>query len=144
MSAEEKTAWKEYISLVSELIDKRENYQKILGKVAATIQEEFGANSLIGFANEIKETSGRKISPNTLRNYAWTYKLIGHLKLPEDLTYTAIQHLASVDNPEKWFEMFTKKGWSSGQLIRAIKTFKGVKEKQKIVICSHCGKENYV
>lgn len=132
--------WEPYVQEVSGLIESRETYQRKLGQIASTIQELFGANALVGFADEIENTTGRKVSHKTLRNYAWVWNKVGQLELPEDLTYRALQALASTENPKKWVDTLIEHGLSSAELIRLIRKDKGLDDnKKKTILCPQCG-----
>ncbi|MCB1712870.1 MAG: hypothetical protein KDH96_10435, partial [Candidatus Riesia sp.] len=110
ITMEENKAWQEYVQVVSEMVETRETYQRKLGQISATVQELFGSNALAGFAEDIKESTGRSVSPKTLRNYAWVWKKIGNLELPEDITYRALQAIASTEDPDKWAHLLMDEG----------------------------------
>ena len=131
--------WEIYIQEVSTLIEARETYQRKLGKISSEIQSKFGSGALIGFADEIAESTGRKVSPKTLRNYAWVHDKLGNLELPEDITYRAMQSLSSMENPKEWLDKMLSNGWSSSELIFHIRASRGLNNGKKETLCPNCG-----
>jgi len=119
-----------YIIKITKLIENREKYQLIMGKVSHEIQEVGG--SLKGFAEDLRETTGQVISYKTLQNYAWVHSRTSHLKLPEDISYRARQAIAGSEDPERWVKEI-KNGASSAQIFRMIKGEPEIKK------CPFCG-----
>lgn len=126
-----------YVLQISDLVEKREKYQRLLGKIASEATQKYGPESLKQIAHLVQETTGRKLSLSTLRNYRWTYERVNDLKLPEDLSYYVLQKIASSENPKGWARRIKKEGLSSNEVARL---FRGEKEK-KTVICYHCQRE---
>jgi hypothetical protein len=135
----ENPEWNECVSQVSTLIENKEKYQRLLAKNASIIKKNFGTKALVDFALEVSEQTGRKISPTTLRNYAWVSEKIEGLNLPEDLSFNAYQAIAGSKDPLKWATEVHNSGLSSGEIIRFIKIEKGIKDKKKETICPACG-----
>lgn len=130
--------WDNYVQEISKLVEGRESYQKRLGKISSEILYSLGLDALKQFAESVKETTGIKISFHTLRNYGWTYKQLEGLDIPEDISYIAMQALAGTGNAKVWLHKALKEGWSSQQLIREIRSAKGLPDKNKRK-CPQCG-----
>lgn len=135
------TEWEGYVQEVAVLIENREKYQRKLGEIAADVQAEQGSAALEGFAEDVKETTGRTISHKTLRNYAWVWNQTSHLELPLDITYRAQQALAGTPEPDKWFKKMIDEGWSSAELVLHIRKAKGLDVDKKRILCENCAKE---
>jgi hypothetical protein len=131
--------WEEYLVQVSDLVEKREKYQKVLGQVSFTISERYGAEALDRFANELLETSGYKVSPTTLRSYRWVWEKTKDLNLPEDMPYRIYREIAGTKDPASWAERIIKEGLSAPDAIRQIRLEKGLDSDKKETICPHCG-----
>lgn len=135
------TEWEGYIQQVADLIESREGYQRRLGEIASDIQATQGSAALLGFAEDVKENTGRTISHKTLRNYAWVWNQTSQLELPLDITYRAQQALSGTPEPGKWLNRMLENGWSSAELIFHIRKAKGLKTDKSPVLCENCGKE---
>ena len=109
--------WDIYLVKVSELLEARENYQKILGRMAFEISEKYGPSLLADFSNDIKEGYGLSISPSTLRNYKWVWEKTNKLALPEDISYRTLQYIASSGKPEYWATKIKEEGLSSAMVF---------------------------
>ena len=134
-----------YVQQVADLVEKRENYQRFLGQVSSTVNELYGKEALLKLADEVEETTGRKISYTTLRNYKWVWERTCSLDLPEDLSYRCLQTIAGSDTPEKYADLIREKGYSSAEIIRLIREEKGLpNEKKKTYLCKECGAENEI
>lgn len=130
--------WDTLVSTVATCVESREFYQKILGKVASSVGSKYGEKRIFQLSSSIEEMTGRKISPDTLRNYRWVWEKVGHLSIPDDVPYTAYKTLASTDHPEEWLQKMLDNGWSAAQLLREIKIAKGESPK-KPHVCPNCG-----
>jgi hypothetical protein len=130
--------WEEYIRIVADAINVRENYQRSLGKVAHEITDRYGSESLKDFASEVKDTYGVSISASTLRNYRYVWERTSELDLPEDLSYRTLQYIASSENPKKWEKRINEEGLSSPEVYKLIREEKGLDKKVKKVECPHC------
>jgi hypothetical protein len=128
--------WGDFITEVSTLIENKENYQKRLGQLSATIVELNGSEALKDFAGEVTENTGYKVSPITLRNYAWVYLKTVNLNLPDDMPFRIYQALAGVEKQDPYVKMI-EEGYSAGEVIRKIREDKGYTKKE--VICPKCG-----
>lgn len=134
--------WDELIVQASNLIESREKYQRVLGKIAHDIANEYGFDKLNDFSRDLQETYGLSISPSTLKNYKWVHEKVSKLKLPEDLSYRTLQFIASSGRPKYWAKRIRKEGLSSPQVYRLLREEKGLDKKvRKTVICSQCGYE---
>ena len=134
--------WQEYLVIVADHLEKKEKYQKTLGQISNAIVEAYGSNSLQGFADEIAENYGMRISPKTLANYGWVWKNTKDLDLPEDIGFQVYQLLAGVEDKEKYVKRIINEGMSTPQAAKMIKEGKGVKPKTRKFICSSCGAPN--
>lgn len=139
----EDESFQEYVQLISDLVEKREGYQRSLGQTASTVVSMYGNDALIKLADEVAENSGIKISITTLRNYKWVWEKTSVLSLPEDLSYRCLQAIAGSKNPEKYAEL-VKQGYSSNEIIKMIREEKGLLPKHKTFICKNCGASNEV
>lgn len=128
--------WNELITEVSGILEARENYQRKLGKIASEISSKYGMGGLTSFVDELKE-QGVSVSLSTLRNYAWVWSRVGTLELPEDLSYRALQHIASSSSPEGWAKKIMETGMSSAEVCKLIREEKGLPSKFKS--CPVCG-----
>lgn len=133
--------WDNFLGLASEAIETKEVYHKVLGRILSGMSTTYGDKSIQRFADELEETTGRKISVNTLRNYRWVYQRVGHLSLPEDASYKIWQTLAGVDYPDIWLDRMINEGLSGSQLVREIKLSKGIVDPVKLVTCPKCNEE---
>lgn len=131
--------WDDLIIQASEIVSTRENYQRVLGKLAFTIAEKYGTDKLEDFSRDLKEGHGLSLSPSTLRNYLWVYQKTSNLELPEDLSYRTLQYIASSDNPENWAKRIKEEGLSSAEVFRLIREEKGLDTKKRKVVCPDCG-----
>lgn len=131
--------WNEYIQLVADLLEKRENYQKTLGQVSSTVTELYGAHALRAFCEDLKET-GLSISLQSLQHYRWTYDRTFDLNLPQDISYHVMSQIARTKDPQKWANLINDSGWSGPQVAREIKKELGG-IKPKIVTCPSCKTE---
>lgn len=122
------------IEQVAALVDNRENYQRILGKLALEYRTRFGGvNSLKELSNEIAERHGLKIAPSTLHNYSWVEDTLKDLEIPEDVPFRFRQIIAGSGEAEKWVKELMD-GASTGEIIEAIKG----KSKRPLVECPKC------
>lgn len=128
--------WNEFITEVASILEARENYQRKLGKIASEIGSKYGMGGLASFVDELKE-QGVSVSLSTMRNYAWVWNRVGTLELPEDLSYRALQHIASSSSPEGWAKKIMETGMSSAEVCKLIREEKGLPAKSKI--CQNCG-----
>ena len=123
----------DYVKIASELVEKREKYQRVLGEVATLVTKNFGSNALKTLSEEVENTTGRRISVSTLRNYRWVYERTSILNLPDDLSYHTLQLIASTDSPEEWAQKIANEGLSSPQVARLL-----MKKREKTVTCPMC------
>lgn len=121
------------------LLESHEHYQKKLGAISSMIANEYGVEALEGFANDLKETHGISVSVSTLKNYRYVYEKVGHLNLPNDISYRTLQYIASSGRPEYWAGRIEKEGLSSAEVYRMLREEKGMTKKPKSVICPKCG-----
>lgn len=133
----------QYVQLVSDLVQKRENYQRSLGQTASTVVAMYGNDALVKLADDVAETSGIKISTTTLRNYKWVWEKTSVLGLPDDLSYRCLQAIAGSKDPNKYGEL-VKQGYSSNEIIKLIREESGKSPKTKTFICKSCGQENQI
>lgn len=125
----------EYVAQLSTIIDSRENYQRILGRIALEVSNQYGNVALDVLSEELKETQGNNISPITLRNYRWVEEKTGHLDLPEDISYRTRQAIAGTDDPQRWASKIKDEGISSAEAYYLIRG------KPKAKVCPHCNEE---
>lgn len=132
--------WDEYIIKASEILSVKENHQRVLGKLASDIAQQFGNESLGEFSQEIKDTHGLNIAPSTLQNYRWVYDSTHEFDLPEDLSYRTLQYIASSKKAEYWAGRINDEGLSSAEVYRLIREEKGLAGKKTTsIVCPHCG-----
>lgn len=125
--------WDNYVETIASLISNRENYQKLLGKVALEVRRDVNTEALKDLSKDIEERHGLSISWNTLYNYSWVEEKVGHLDIPDDLPFRARQLLAGTKNPEEWLDK-VKEGMSVKELFIAIKG----KPQRRSVECPSC------
>jgi hypothetical protein len=130
--------WGDLIEEASKLIIGREKYQKTLGKLAAQIVQFHGAEALKGFAEDLSENTGYKVSPISLRNYGWVYLKTVDLHLPADIPFRIYQALAGVVDQAPYVKMI-EEGYSASEVIRKIREDKGYTKNDKKIICPECG-----
>jgi hypothetical protein len=135
--------WETYLVHASDLIENREKYQRILGRLSYDISKEFGPDKLSDFSRDLKEGYGLQISASTLKNYKWVYDKTHELDLPEDLSYRTLQYIASSGKPEFWATKIKNEGLSSAEVYHLIREDKGLDKKKvvKMEICPACGHE---
>lgn len=133
--------WDQYVTTIGGYVISREKYQKVLGKLASQVAQEFGPAALIELASDIAENYGVRIGASTLRNYRYVWDKISHLQLPEDLSYRSLQAIASSKDPEGWANAVKEMGLSSAEVYRLIQQEKGKKPKTRTIVCDNCGKE---
>lgn len=126
--------WEKLVQEASEILETKEHYQKRLGEIASTILSTYGYDALQGFAGEIADTAGIRISPSTLYNYQWTYKKIEELKLPSDIPFSICQMIAGTANPQEWADKINKEGYSGGHVAKMIKEGRP----KKLKACPNC------
>ena len=127
-----------FVGVATEVLDAKEVYFKVLGRVVSGLGKKYGDNSVQKFADALEDTTGRKVSANTLRNYRWVYDRVGALDVPDDLPYKAWQILAASKTPEFWLNELKTNGWSAPELIREIMLASGKTPPVKLAICPNC------
>lgn len=132
----------EAIIKISELLDKKEHYQRTLGKIASEVAQDWGSDKLKELAEDIKETHGLHITYNSLRNYRYVYDNTKDLELPEDLSYRTLQYIASSGRPAFWALRIKKEGLSSAEVYHILRVEKGYDQDRidREIVCPSCGK----
>lgn len=126
--------WDEYVVKIADLLEKKENYYLVLMEISFEISEKYGNFALFDFAKAIEDNSGIKISPTTLRNYAWTYDKTRNLDLPREVPFGLRQKIAGREDRGPIAKLFSQ-GWS----VAAVANFIKGKKKDKFVPCPNCG-----
>lgn len=119
----------------SQLIESKENYQKKLGELSQSVVESMGREALPDFALQIEDMTGHRVSPTTLRNYAWVWFKTKELGLPDDISFSVCQLIAGTESPNKWAHMILKEGMSGPEVAKMIKGEKP----GKMIVCPLCG-----
>lgn len=127
------------IEKLAVLINNREHYQRILGRTAYNVSRDYGAEMLNQLSEDLKEAHGLKIAPTTLRNYAWVYKRVKDLELPDDLPFRTLQQLSASADPAAWAKRIVEEGLSSSEVYKMLQEEKGREE--KIFLCPSCKAE---
>lgn len=130
--------WESEIAEVADIQEAKKNHQHKLGEIASRICKEAGADGLREFIETYKEINGTSLPFNTLRNYAWVYDKTHELELPEDLSYRALQYIASSGDPPGWARKVKELVLTSAEVCKMLRKEKGLPEK-KTVICKVCG-----
>lgn len=123
--------------IAAHIMNTKETNQKVLGRLAAGLEGKYGDKVIEKLANSIKENTGFKISPSTLRGYRWVYQRVGYLNVPADFPFHTWKTLASTPNPQEWIDKALAQGWSGSQLVREIKVASGKTAPPKQ--CPQCG-----
>lgn len=130
-----------FVGIGIQIIEEREIYQKLIGKLAYSLTVVKGNHALPKFAQALEEATGRKMSPETLRHYRWIYSKVGHLNIPEDISFSVWSSLASTENPEEWLKKTIDNGWSGAELKREIRISQGKDPVHRIHHCPYCNKD---
>jgi len=125
----------DFVQIVGDLMEKRELYQRVLGKASLEVTKR--GITLDKFINDLEGYTGQKVSKKSLKVYRWVEKQLDDLNIPLDLNYYALKTLAGTDNPKKWLKELVDNGWSGAELSRMVHKDKPKKPK----ICKHCGTE---
>ena len=126
-------------SVVADILEKKENHQKLLGQIAYEISEQYGKKFLPEFLGQVKETYGISISIMSMRNYRWSYERTKDLNIPDDISYQVIQKIAASKNPKFWADKINKEGLSSAEANRLLSIDKP--KKVKTIVCPVCDNE---
>jgi hypothetical protein len=126
--------WDSLLQTASALIISKENYQKKLGELSWDVIKSGGRESLPTFAKEIEDMTGHRVSPTTLRNYAWVWMKTKELEIPEDIPFSVCQLIAGTPNPLEYANKI-KEGASGAEIARLIKG----ERPGKIIVCPLCG-----
>lgn len=134
------------LSLLAQSLEFRENYQKILGRIASEYSKKHDAGQgragkkiMATLADQLENMTGIKVSPNTLTIYRQVWDRIGSLGVPPEWSFRVWRTLVRVDNPKEWIQKAEEQGWSGSQLHREISLFKG--DSPQKTKCPFCGME---
>jgi hypothetical protein len=103
----------------SDILDKQENYQWVLGEISQKIIDQYGYKALTDFSNQINENCGVRRTAGSLRLYAYVYKLSKGLNLPRDLLFSCCLAIVFSNNPEKYAKL-AQEGMNRTELRKLI------------------------
>lgn len=126
-------------NIASLIIERRESFQMLLGRLASELKDKFGERADLKLADAVMEITGRKISPSTMRQYAIVYKATQPLNLPPDISYTARRLLTETGNPQEWWNTAQLQGWSTSEITREIRNY--LQKSKPKRVCKVCGAE---
>ena len=130
--------WNTKVGLASDLIENHELYQKVLGRLAASLPED---KSIKDFAHDLENMTGRRVAPESLRVYRRVYEKLKSVieRIPLDWSYRAWRALATMENPGEWIDRGVVEGLSSAQVVREIRQERGLDDGPKV--CKRCGSQ---
>ena len=137
--------WDQKVATASWAISNRETYQKILGRLAASLPDDKHGRGSKGnvakLAHDIEQHTGRPISTRTIHKYRQVYKALESLwaKIPSDFGFNVWIALSRQENPAHWLKHAEELGLSGAELIREIHLANP--PQKRIKICQNCGKE---
>jgi len=118
--------WDQKVTVASYALNNRETYQKLLGRLAASLPDDKRGRGSKGnvakLAHDIEEHTGRKISVRTIHKYRQVYKTLESLwaKIPSDFPFSAWITLSRQEDPAHWLNRAILEGWSGAMLVREI------------------------
>lgn len=133
--------WQELVTSVADILDNKENHQRILGAITSKVSEYKGYKAIDEFAKDVEQVHGKPVPASTLKHYKWVYENTKDLNLPEDLSYRNLIKIAKSGKGEYWAKRIKEEGLSSNELARLFILEDGDKPK-KTYICKACGAEN--
>jgi len=137
--------WDQKVTVASYALNNREIYQKLLGRLAASLPDDKRGRGSKGnvakLAHDIEEHTGHKISIRTIHKYRQVYKALESLwvHIPADFPFSSWIVLSRQEDPASWLNRAILEGWSGAMLTREI--YQINPPQKRIKICKHCGKE---
>jgi hypothetical protein len=131
------------VTSVADILDKKENHQRILGEITSKIAELKGFKAIDEFAHDVEDIHGKPVPANTLKHYKWVFENTKDLDLPDDLSYRNLIKIAKSGKGEYWAKRIKEEGLSSKEVARLFLLADGNKTK-KTYICKACGAENKI
>ena len=117
--------YQDKIEQVKKAYEARNQFYAIVSPIVGEIYAKQGKRALKEFSEDVREALGKDdVSFNTLETYAWFHTRVGHLDLPEDLSHSAIQAIASIkdeDKRRKFVELVKKQGLQSHEIVYKLK-----------------------
>ena len=131
-------SWEDKVTVASYAINSKEVYQKLLGKLAASLPQD---KSIKDFAHDLENMTGRRVAAESLRVYRRVYEKLKLVieRIPQDWSYRAWRALATMENPGEWIDRGVVEGLSSAQVVREIRLERGLDDKGP-KICPRCQK----
>jgi hypothetical protein len=122
--------------LISEMVQRKDNFHQKIGELVLSVEDSTNSSEL---ANLV-EGQGTKISPSTLRQYAWMVRRTKELGIPSDIDFSTKRQIIGSKNRDKYIDLINQ-GYTVAQIKRELAIDNKQSKTSHTGYCKDCSAE---